>query len=626
MGRSGSSRSAGRRRAARCSPCSSAARLTAGAGPEETAPTSVLRLIRRLIVALGAAAIPAQAAPPALTLRLVVNGLSSPVEIAHAGDGSGRLFVVQQAGVIKIVKDGAVLATPFLDLTAKVLSGGERGLLGLAFHPLYRANGKFYVYYTRQTDGTIVVSEFLRSGASADVADATSERPVLTVAHPAGNHNGGHMAFGPEGYLYIAIGDGGGAGDTSNNAQNPGVRLGKLLRIDVNTAADFAVPPGNPFVGQAGALPEIWAYGLRNPWKFSFDHTNGDLLIADVGQDRREEVDLEPSGSPGGSNYGWHMWEGTFCFHAPCDSTGRVFPIIEYLHDMATGGFAIVGGYVYRGRKSRALRGYYLYGDNASNHMWAASAAESWTPYRLIDGPGGISSFGEDEAGELYVASLSAGALYAIDGPVALVATRNDFDGDGRADIFWRNVSTGENYLFPMNGTQILAGEGYVRTVADQSWQVAGIGDFNGDGKSDVLWRNSSTGENYIYLMNAIAIAGEGYVRTVADQSWQVAGVGDFNGDGKSDILWRNSATGENYLYPMDGLAILPSEAYLRTVSDTQWQVKGTGDYDGDGRADILWRHATSGDNYLYPMAGTTIKPTEGYLRTVPDQNWQVQR
>src|SRR6266850_4993269 len=184
MGRSGSSRSAGRRRAARCSPCSSAARLTAGAGPEETAPTSVLRLIRRLIVVLGAAAIPAQAAPPALTLRLVVKGLSSPVEIAHAGDGSGRLFVAEQAGVIKIVKDGAVLATPFLDLTAKVLSGGERGLLGLAFHPLYRANGKFYVYYTAKAngtlaDGTIVVSEFVRSAGNADVADATSERQVL---------------------------------------------------------------------------------------------------------------------------------------------------------------------------------------------------------------------------------------------------------------------------------------------------------------------------------------------------------------------------------------------------------------------------------------------------------------
>src|SRR6267142_5813742 len=181
MGRSGSSRSVVRPRAARCSPCSSAARLTAGAGPEETAPTSVLRLIRRLIVVLGAAAIPAQAAPPALTLRLVVNGLSSPVEIAHAGDGSGRLFVAEQAGVIKIVKDGAVLATPFLDLTAKVLSGGERGLLGLAFHPLYRANGKFYVYYTQQTDGTVVVSEFLRSATDADVANAATERQVLTV-------------------------------------------------------------------------------------------------------------------------------------------------------------------------------------------------------------------------------------------------------------------------------------------------------------------------------------------------------------------------------------------------------------------------------------------------------------
>src|SRR6267142_2390916 len=355
MGRSGSSRSVVRPRAARCSPCSSAARLTAGAGPEETAPTSVLRLIRRLIVVLGAAAIPAQAAPPALTLRLVVNGLSSPVEIAHAGDGSGRLFVAEQAGVIKIVKDGAVLATPFLDITAKVLSGGERGLLGLAFHPLYRANGKFYVYYTRQTDGTIVVSEFLRSGASADVADASSERPVLTVAHPAGNHNGGHMAFGPERYLYIAIGDGGGGGDPNNNAQNLGSRLGKVLRIDVNVTPDFGVPPGNPFVGRMGALPEIWDYGLRNPWKFSFDRATSDVLIADVGQGAWEEVDFEPAGGSGGRNYGWRITEGNHCFNPSvgCNLAGLTLPIIEYGHD-TNGGFAIIGGHVYRGRKSRA--------------------------------------------------------------------------------------------------------------------------------------------------------------------------------------------------------------------------------------------------------------------------------
>jgi glucose/arabinose dehydrogenase len=566
-------------------------------------------------------------APPAVTLRPVASGLTMPVEIAHAGDGSGRLFVVEQGGVIKIIKDGAVLATPFLDIRAQVLSGGERGLLGLAFHPQFRTNGKFYVYYTRQTDGTIVVSEYLRSAANADVANPTTERQLFTVTHPQSNHNGGHIVFGPDGYLYIGIGDGGGAGDTPNNAQNLGVRLGKLLRIDVNAASGFAVPPGNPFVARAGALPEIWAYGLRNPWKFNFDRASGDLLIADVGQNAWEEVDFEPAGDPGGRNYGWRITEGNHCFNPSngCNLAGITLPVIEYGHIFSSGGFAIVGGYVYRGRKSAALRGFYLYGDNVTNHMWAAAASEGWAPFSLINGPSGISTFGEDEAGELYVAGLNSGTIHAIDGPAPGVATRFDFNGDGRADILWRNNTTGDNYLFPMNGTAIQAGEGYLRMVADLNWKVAGVGDFDGDGKADILWRNTSTGQNYLYFMDGTTIKpGEGFIRTVADQGWQVAGTGDFDGDGKDDILWRNAATGENYLYPMDGLSIKATEGSLRSVADLTWQVAGVGDFDGDGKADVLWRNSSSGQNYLYPMDGKAIKPSEGFMRTVADLNWRV--
>jgi glucose/arabinose dehydrogenase len=588
------------------------------------------------LFALGLAA-SALAAPPAVTLRTVVaSGLSDPVAIANAGDGSGRLFIVEQDGRVRIVtKEGALLATPFLDISP--LDGGERGLLGLAFHPQYAANRKFYVFYTPNASAanyTLRVSEFLASAANPNVADAASERLVITIPHPTfGNHNGGQLAFGPEGYLYISTGDGGSGGDPADNGQNINVLLGKLLRIDVNgddfpadATRNYAIPPTNPFVGVPGA-DEIWAYGLRNPWRFTFDRMTGDLFIADVGQGAREEVNFAPAGSPGGRNYGWDDMEGSIC-HEPrpsgCLTAGRELPILE--HTSGSGWHAIIGGYVYRGRKSASLRGFYVYGDHFVTNLQAASANGNgtWSTFTLVAGPGSVTAFGEDEAGELYLVGLNGG-LHAIDGPNDPLPPhkRGDLNGDDRADILWRNAATGENYAFFMNGTTIQS-EDYIRTVSDPSWQVVGVGDFDGNGKADILWRHAGTGENYIYLMDGTTIVGEGYIRTIADQNWTVAGVGDFNGDERDDILWRNLSSGENYIYPMNGLAILSTEGHVRRVASQNWQVAGVGDLDGDGNSDILWRNQVSGENYLYPMLGISIKPTEGHLRTVSDANWQV--
>ena len=236
----------------------------------------------------------------------------------------------------------------------------------------------------------------------------------------------------------------------------------------------------------------------------------------------------------------------------------------------------------------------------------------------------GWSAGGCTGLGSCTVAMNVATSVTATFNLVPPTFTRADFNADGRSDILWHNAMSGENYLYPMDGTTILGTEGYLRTVADLNWKVAGIGDFDGDGKADIIWRNIGTGENYIYLMIGTTIDGEGYLRTVTDQNWQVAGVGDFDGDGKDDILWRNSLSGENYLYPMDGLTIKPTEGYLRTVADLSWGIVGVGDFDADGKADVLWRNSSTGQNYLYPMDGTTIKPTEGYLRTVAEQAWQV--
>ena len=351
---------------------------------------------------------------PTLALTPLVSGLSSPVHITHAGDGSGRLFVVEQVGRIRIVKNGVLQATPFLDITDRVSCCGERGLLSVAFPPGYAQKGHFYVNHTDSAGNTVIAR--YRLTANPDVADPNSEQAVLSVIQPYSNHNGGQLAFGPkDGYLYIGMGDGGSGGDPENRAQNPAELLGKMLRIDVETGnpATYTVPATNPFLGTPAYRGEIWALGLRNPWRFGFDRLTGDLYIGDVGQNQYEEVDFQPASSAGGENYGWRLMEGFHCYSpANCQTTGLTLPVVEYDHGQ---GCSITGGVVYRGAQYGRMRGLYFYADYCYGKIWGLRhAGNVWQSPMLYDAPFTIATFGEDEAGESYVADHSGGVVYRM--------------------------------------------------------------------------------------------------------------------------------------------------------------------------------------------------------------------
>jgi len=364
------------------------------------------------------------AAPTSTTVTLVkVADVIDPVLAIGARDGSGRLFIVAKGGRIRIVKAGSLLATPFLDISGSVSRGGEQGLLGLAFHPGFTTNRKFYVDFTN-ANGDTVIREYKASSANPNVTAAGSGRTLLTISQPYANHNGGMLAFGRDGYLYIGMGDGGDGGDPGNRAQDVRSLLGKLLRIDVNgTTATraYRVPASNPYVGRTGRN-EIWQRGLRNPWRFSFDRSSGNLWIGDVGQNSWEEVDraIRTSTGPGrGVNWGWRVMEGRHCYNpsSGCNTTGKKKPLVEYSH-ASNGRCAVTGGFVYRGSKITALAGWYVYGDYCSGEVWAVASGASYpgTPVRLL-GPGSgrmISGFGQDNAGELYLCDMAAGAVYRI--------------------------------------------------------------------------------------------------------------------------------------------------------------------------------------------------------------------
>jgi glucose/arabinose dehydrogenase len=345
-------------------------------------------------------------------LEPVARGLSQPLAVATAGDG--RLYIVEQAGTVRVVENGALADAPFLDLRDRVRSGGERGLLGLAFPPDYASSARFYVDYT-DGNGNSVLARFAKVDGAVR-GDPASGRTLLRVRQPYANHNGGHLVFGPDGFLYWGLGDGGSGGDPQGNGQDPATPLGTILRLDVSGDGAVAAA-GNPFLERADARPEVWLYGLRNPWRFSFDRSTGDLYIGDVGQNAFEEIDFLPAGAQGGQNFGWNVMEGDHCYRPVrgCDPSGKTPPIVTYPHD-ASWGNSVTGGYVYRGAAIPSLRGAYLFADFGSGRVWTArrNASGAWQVAKLLDTGLAIASFGQDDRGELLLVDYGGGVLYRL--------------------------------------------------------------------------------------------------------------------------------------------------------------------------------------------------------------------
>lgn len=539
-----------------------------------------------------------------IQLQPVTSGLSSPVFVTNAHDGSNRLFIVEQGGLIKVLQPGASTPTVFANLTTLIAGGGERGLLGLAFHPQYSSNRRFFVYFTRTGDAAIQVSEFKVSVADPNVAE-TTEKPIITVPHPTNsNHNGGHVEFGPDGYLYMAPGDGGSANDPPNNSQNINVLLGKMLRIDVDDTgtAPYLSPPDNPFFGATAGSDEIYAFGLRNPYRFSFDRGGTrQLYVGDVGQGAWEEIDIITLGG----NYGWRVMEGNHCnpsFNGGVCTppTGHIPPIAEYSSASPSSRCSITGGYVYRGRRSTLPLGSYVFADYCTGEILSLNPASSTgSQSLLLDTSLNITGFGEDEAGEVYV--VGGSVLNRIVNPNAPIP-RNvvaDFDGDLKTDVSVFRPSSGAWYIRRSFTNSPTA------TVFGINNDIVTPGDYDGDGRTDIsVWR---AGTFYVLRSSNSTVLFQQWGQTLDDPRV----VADYDGDKKTDFaVTRNSAIPGD---PVFWSILLSSNGTTRNL---QWGVSGDvgvhGDYDGDGSNDITVFRPSSNTFYV-------LRSSDGMLQS---QQW----
>lgn len=623
-----------------------------------------------------------------LTSTPLVGGLSQPVAFVQDPSDPDVQFVVEQGGRIRVVQNGALLGTDFLNLTTAVASDGEQGLLGLAFPPDYESSGRFYVNFTNP-DGHTVVARFERSVGNPLVADSGSRFDFgwpggqRFITQPFANHNGGHMAFGPDGFLYIGMGDGGSGNDPSHNAQTPTTLLGKMLRLDVSVDAThpngYVVPPTNPFVGQTGVLGEIWAFGLRNPWRWSFDYpragSTGALIVADVGQGEREEVNYEPFGS-GGRNYGWRNFEGSLpnVQTLPPFSTPLVAPIHEY--DLGTNQ-AITGGFVYRGAAlGSTYPGRYFFADFVGNRVWSIAltvdpATGEATSSDLIDhttelgaAATSVSSFGMDASGELYTVNYggtinritfdgtppigtctTADPYAALGGGTCIAGSwqspgwGNDFGGDDRPDLLFQNTS-GQLYSWFLEETALSGGDFLTPGQVDANLRVAAINDFNGDGTPDLLLQHNTTGAITLFLMNGLTLVAQQSIPIAAGTPWRVVAAVDVNNDTFIDIVWQHATTANVYVWfmrPNAGFAGYAgsggtfSGGYIESLSGTPvtlgsgtQRIAGGTDLTGDGLTDLLVQDDATGQLFVWQLDGLVLTASRPFTPAQTAAVWRI--
>jgi glucose/arabinose dehydrogenase len=550
-----------------------------------------------------------------LRAEVYVSGLSAPVAFVQDPSNPSTQFVVQQAGRIRAISGGALVASDFLNLSTRISCCGERGLLGLAFPSDYATSGRFYVYFTNPA-GDLVVARFKRS-ANPLIADPNTEFDLRWpdgnrfIRHPTfANHNGGTLAFGTDGYLYVGVGDGGSGNDPSNNAQNPGVLLGKILRIGVNVPDNdpkgYAIPADNPFVdgSPVPALGEIWAFGVRNPWKFTFDKGTGALIIGDVGQNAWEEVDYQPAGQ-GGSNFGWRNREGSnvnVTGSAPAYQP-LTDPIFQYNHNI--GAASIIGGYVYRGAAlGGAYVGRYVFGDligrvwsigltidGANGNATASGLIEHTSELGGASTLGQITAFGEDARGELYVVSYSLGRVIRI----LRVPSQ---PGPGTTPLVWQNDDTRQVAAWYLSGPGHTALQtwNWLDVQGQPGWRVAAVADFDRDGVPDLVWQHDSTRQVAIWYMTGpggALLRRWAWIDVKGQPGWRVIAAADFNRDGVPDLVWQHDATWQVVAWYLGGSggAILQSWRWLDQNGQPGWRVVAAADVDRSGVPDLVWQN-----------------------------------